>query len=104
MRKAILGNDSSRIKREENCQASSTYSVGQDVCVYKYTDLQLCLAITLKLCYQQIPNFSRAWRSVVLSPFVTGRVVISYHACIVIWLYIYFIMFSLFFSFMSTES
>lgn len=30
---------------------------------------------TLKLCCQQIPNFSRAWRSVVLSPFLTGRVV-----------------------------
>ncbi|NXJ60489.1 KNTC1 protein, partial [Rostratula benghalensis] len=51
---------------------------------------RVLIAITGIHSLWEIPNFSRAWRSVVLSPFVTGKVVISYQAWMVTWVYIYF--------------
>lgn len=67
----MLGNNSSRIDKKKHWQASSRCSGLGCLC------LQLVLALTWKkLCHHQIPSFTRAWRSVVLSPFLAGRVLL----------------------------
>ncbi|KAM4649305.1 kinetochore-associated protein 1 isoform 6-T8 [Amazona ochrocephala] len=50
---------------------------------------RVLMAITGIHLLWEIPNFSRAWRSVVLSPFLTGRVDVGYQAYVVTWRCIY---------------